>query len=216
MSDAPYQRATRRHRVAVDHTDGDRSEGYLLVPVGMGYDKLLMQAEQFIPFELTDGARVFLALASIKRVRDMAEQAPERDRGPVSGTSTCAGDEEDDPRKGGQKFRGSDVEAMRRRERAARAHAERMRREKIERAATMRREAREEYDDIVQAMRILNLPLDAPTEEIQTAYRRLVKTHHPDRLRGEGGSEEAVRRAAERLAQINKAYKLLADDPAAA
>jgi DnaJ-class molecular chaperone len=49
---------------------------------------------------------------------------------------------------------------------------------------------------------VLGVPRDASPEEIQNAYRRLVKEHHPDR----GGS-------AQRFLEIKAAYEAVRDGP---
>ncbi|MSP50546.1 MAG: molecular chaperone DjiA [Alphaproteobacteria bacterium] len=56
---------------------------------------------------------------------------------------------------------------------------------------------------------LLGVPADAPVDEIKTAYRRLVREHHPDRLIGLGMPEEAIRVATDQLATITQAYERL-------
>jgi len=70
----------------------------------------------------------------------------------------------------------------------------------------------EEYD----ALEILGLKASATREEISAAYRKLVKLYHPDRLRGLGVSPKKIEFAAERLAEINNAYRALASAARAA
>ncbi len=55
---------------------------------------------------------------------------------------------------------------------------------------------------------VLELPLDASTEAIRSAWRRLARQHHPDLASGNGGLE---RRATRRMAEINAAYLELKD-----
>jgi DnaJ like chaperone protein len=50
---------------------------------------------------------------------------------------------------------------------------------------------------------------NAGSEEIRTAWKRLVKEYHPDRLRAEGLPDEFVEAANDKLAAINQAYKLM-------
>ena len=47
---------------------------------------------------------------------------------------------------------------------------------------------------------------DIPDNELKSAYRRLVKEHHPDRLIAKGLPKEFIEVANERLAAINNAY----------
>ncbi|MBN1533798.1 MAG: J domain-containing protein [Spirochaetes bacterium] len=65
------------------------------------------------------------------------------------------------------------------------------------------RRPKEERRDL-RARRVLGVSHDAGKEEIKRAYRELVKRYHPDRLGALGGDE--VRRAEEKLKEINRAY----------
>jgi DnaJ like chaperone protein len=53
---------------------------------------------------------------------------------------------------------------------------------------------------------VLGLRRDASDDEVRTAYRRLVRELHPDRLIAKGVPEEFVRDANARLAAINVAH----------
>ena len=53
---------------------------------------------------------------------------------------------------------------------------------------------------------ILGVDPDIPDNELKSAYRRLVKEHHPDRLIAKGLPKEFIEVANERLAAINTAY----------
>jgi curved DNA-binding protein CbpA len=55
---------------------------------------------------------------------------------------------------------------------------------------------------------VLELPLDATTEAIRSAWRRLARQHHPDLTSTDEGLE---RRATRRMAEINAAYLELKD-----
>lgn len=53
---------------------------------------------------------------------------------------------------------------------------------------------------------ILGVPATAGDDEVKSAYRRLAREYHPDRLIGEGLPQEFVDLATEKLAAINDAY----------
>lgn len=56
---------------------------------------------------------------------------------------------------------------------------------------------------------LLGVSADADWPEVQRAYRRLMKEHHPDRLVAEGMPEELVRLAHDRVAAFTAAYEAL-------
>lgn len=60
--------------------------------------------------------------------------------------------------------------------------------------------------DQADPYRILGVGRDASDEAIKSAYRRLVRENHPDRLVAQGLPEEFVALANEKLAVINGAY----------
>jgi DnaJ like chaperone protein len=53
---------------------------------------------------------------------------------------------------------------------------------------------------------ILGVTREASDEEIKSAYRRLVRENHPDRLVAQGMPQEFIDLANEKLAAINSAY----------
>lgn len=55
---------------------------------------------------------------------------------------------------------------------------------------------------------VLELPLDASTDAIKAAWRRLARQHHPDVT---SGDQVIERRATRRMAEINAAYHELSD-----
>ena len=55
----------------------------------------------------------------------------------------------------------------------------------------------------------LGLTGSATKAEVKKAYRRLVATHHPDRMRSSGLSGEDARKAEEKMATINAAYNAI-------
>lgn len=53
---------------------------------------------------------------------------------------------------------------------------------------------------------IIGVPRDAADVDIKSAYRKLVREHHPDRLVAQGLPQEFIDLANEKLATINSAY----------
>ncbi|MEO1018590.1 MAG: TerB family tellurite resistance protein [Pseudomonadota bacterium] len=60
------------------------------------------------------------------------------------------------------------------------------------------------------AYAVLGLKPSASDQEIKSAYRRLVREHHPDTLTGKGMPEEFIAQATKTLAAINTAYDTIA------
>jgi curved DNA-binding protein CbpA len=59
---------------------------------------------------------------------------------------------------------------------------------------------------------VLGLPLDASTDAIKAAWRRLARQHHPDVTSGDPAGDHVMeRRATRRMAEINAAYHELRD-----
>jgi hypothetical protein len=59
---------------------------------------------------------------------------------------------------------------------------------------------------------VLGLPLDASTDAIKAAWRRLARQHHPDVTSGDPAGDNLMeRRATRRMAEINAAYHELRD-----
>ncbi len=54
---------------------------------------------------------------------------------------------------------------------------------------------------------VLGLPHDATVDDARTAWRRLVRETHPDRLLARGLPEESIRMAEKRLIAINRAWE---------
>ena len=61
------------------------------------------------------------------------------------------------------------------------------------------------YNEVNSAYKILEIKKTATNEEVKKAYRKLVKKHHPDKLRHLG--EEHVKGAEEKFRSIQKAYE---------
>ncbi|KAG9249145.1 hypothetical protein BJ878DRAFT_531350 [Calycina marina] len=56
--------------------------------------------------------------------------------------------------------------------------------------------------------KVLGLTRDADALQIKSAYRKMVKTHHPDKAHKQGISKED---AEKKMAQVNEAYEVLSD-----
>lgn len=63
------------------------------------------------------------------------------------------------------------------------------------------------YDDKINAYKILEIEKTASDIEIKKAYRKMVKKHHPDKLKHLGS--EHVKGAEEKFRQIQKAYEFI-------
>ncbi len=56
---------------------------------------------------------------------------------------------------------------------------------------------------------VLGVDPDTPMDQIQTAWRRLVKESHPDRMMARGVPQEAVKLAEKRLIAVNLAWEAI-------
>lgn len=56
---------------------------------------------------------------------------------------------------------------------------------------------------------VLGVPPNADDDAVKSAYRRLAREHHPDRLIAQGLPQEFIDRATEKMAAINAAYTRL-------
>ncbi|MGY5352441.1 TerB family tellurite resistance protein [Wenyingzhuangia sp. IMCC45533] len=63
------------------------------------------------------------------------------------------------------------------------------------------------YDSSESAYEILEISPDASHEEVKKSYRRLVKLHHPDKIRNLG--EEHIKVAQEKFQKIQQAYETI-------
>jgi len=66
------------------------------------------------------------------------------------------------------------------------------------------------HNEVNSAYKILEINKSATDDEVKKAYRRLVKKHHPDKLRHLG--EEHVKGAEEKFRQIQKAYEKIQNE----
>ena len=64
-------------------------------------------------------------------------------------------------------------------------------------------------DQLTAAYQTLGVEPKASDGEIKTAYRRLMKEHHPDKLVAKGLPPEMIKLAQERVQQINVAYDVI-------
>lgn len=190
MSGGRYRRATKNHSVRVDHTDGSITLGFLPVPLGMDFVGVMMQAQHFLHFETEDGEQTLMNVSSIKRITSLEED----DSGAQEEAQSAA-----------EKARAErEAESAKRRAAEEHAAAEEEARRKAKQEGRIHRTG-EEYD----ALEILGLKASATKDDISSAYRKLVKLYHPDRLRGLGVSPKKIEFAAERLSEINSAYRVL-------
>lgn len=63
------------------------------------------------------------------------------------------------------------------------------------------------YENLENAYQILEIPKTASEQEIKNAYRKLVKKHHPDKLRHLG--EAHLKGAKEKFVKIQEAYEYI-------
>ena len=61
------------------------------------------------------------------------------------------------------------------------------------------------YNEVSSAYKILEITKSASNDEVKKAYRRMVKKHHPDKLRHLG--EEHIKGAEEKFRKIQQAYE---------
>ena len=185
MSASRIRRATKNHAVRIIHTDGSETNGFLPVPHGMDFSGTLLQAQGFLNFVTDDGEATFIQIGSIKRITNLEKED-------TDGEESWSAAEK--------------ARIKRERENAARREAER--RAAAEAEANKPKSnfrTAEEYD----ALEILGLKSEATRDDIAAAYRKLVKLYHPDRLRGLGVSDKKIEFAADRLSEINNAYRTL-------
>lgn len=73
------------------------------------------------------------------------------------------------------------------------------------------RRRRQEYESEPKKSpyKILELPENAPFNEVKRKYRELVKKYHPDILMGRGESEEMIEKSTRKLQEINEAYETI-------
>lgn len=96
-----------------------------------------------------------------------------------------------------------------RRQEQQRQQEGRRRQEEYQRRQKEKREA-ETRTHLDRYYEILNVTRDVPFEEIKKAYRKMALKCHPDRLGPDATSEE-IKKANERLIEINDAYKILCE-----
>ena len=56
---------------------------------------------------------------------------------------------------------------------------------------------------------VLGVPDTADEAEIKKQYRKLVRKNHPDKLRGEGAGDAAIKKAEDKVAELNAAYDII-------
>jgi len=189
MSASGYKRATKKYATRVDHVDGDVSTGFVLVPVGSDFLTTIAQTDGFLNFEMESGEETYLSMSGIKRITPVVDPAA-RQR-----------EKEEKERQAAAEKAQTEARLAEERERA-RARA-------AERAKSGKRKSPYSRKEEYEALDTLGVGDHATHDELHGTYRRLVKLYHPDRLRGMGVSDKKIAYAAERLAEINNAYRIL-------
>jgi len=69
--------------------------------------------------------------------------------------------------------------------------------------------ARARQDELAAAYQALGVDASASDKEVKTAYRRLMRQYHPDKLVGQGMPEDMVQVATERAQEVQAAYDLI-------
>lgn len=62
------------------------------------------------------------------------------------------------------------------------------------------------WGDLSKSYNLLGLKETASKDEIRKAYKQAIRTYHPDKIRGSGGSDKQIKEAELKLTQINEAY----------
>jgi DnaJ like chaperone protein len=69
-----------------------------------------------------------------------------------------------------------------------------------------------EVANLEKAYEILGSTKEEEFNTIKQKYRKLVKQHHPDIIKGQGGDENIIKEATAKLQEINEAYELIKKD----
>ena len=72
--------------------------------------------------------------------------------------------------------------------------------------------AEAEHFSTEKAYSVLGANRDETMSEIKKRYRKLVKEHHPDIIRGQGASQSIIDEATAKLQEINEAYEIVKKD----
>ncbi len=78
-------------------------------------------------------------------------------------------------------------------------------------AGAMRQPAPSPEAKLVAAYESLGIERDASDEELRSAYRRLMRQHHPDRLAAQGLPEAMKAEATRRTQEIQQSYRVIRD-----
>ena len=68
------------------------------------------------------------------------------------------------------------------------------------------------YEDIKEAMEILELPNMVTKEELKKRYKELARRYHPDRLGGDSSQMEKINRAYELLVEYMDGFRYALDE----
>ncbi len=67
-------------------------------------------------------------------------------------------------------------------------------------------------DILVDAFATLGLAAGATWQEVKTAYKKLIRQLHPDKLRGDDAHPQDIARAEQRLQEVTEAYQQISDN----
>ena len=182
--------ATKTHPIIIEFHDGERIHRYIEVTRGQEVMQLLNKNSGFI--EITDaiGDTAYISLRYLKAVYPWIE---EKERMEAA-------------------RRNAQAESARRKAAADRSQN---REDKSQSNTNIKLEtlmeglSPEQWIAVNKSLKALQLDESSLPRDIHAAYRKLVKQYHPDRIRGEGGAQHEIEKAASKMAELNNAFRNL-------